>query len=1122
MRLYRVLVAMLFATAASVAGAANFSVSNPAEFQTALTTAQANGESDSISVAAGIYNLTSTLAYTAVSTENFGLVIDGTDSGLVALNGGSQLSILRIDTTAVTDDGGVFVEVLNMTFANGNAAGTPADGGALAIVMDDANQPAIFATIVTVRGSEFFDNVADGNGGAVYIRSPAVEGIYLDDLTFDGNAAGGDGGAAYVEGRFVGTPLEFNNIDFFDNTAQGSGGALYAGGFDVSSPPDGRASAIRLNDITFLGNASLGTAATDGGGGADLGSSGFIDITLTGFIDNQARAGGGLRIRPNFANITMVNSGFTGNVATEDGGAVWASDSFSAFVTITNNTIYGNTATNRGGGAFVEFDGGSNFVDFYNNIIYANTAQQGDGDDLYINNNSGGDQAGPVLLSHNVITDFTVTPGPVTEADNIDQDPLLANVSARPDPDPRLSAGSPAIDAGLNTAPSAPAFDFEGDSRPFDGNGDGTATIDIGIDESTGAVTPNADLAVVKTGSPNPVTGGDVLTYVVTVTNSGPGDATSVSMVDTLPTVLAVGSATPSQGSCAIDGSVVTCSLGSIVNGASATVTIVTATPAVEVTTVISNTATVSSTETDPNPANDSVTVDVSIVPAGPVLADLAVTKEAFYPTFTGNIAYMIAVTDNGPDDATGVVLTDTLPPGAEFVFADPTVGTCIHDTGVVTCDIGELANGETSDITISVLPPTVETETDITNTVTVTAAEEDPTPGNNTASVTTTIGPPVVDLSVSINSTPAEPMVNEQIRYDVNVANERLLISATATGVVVTIELPPGVTLVSVTPDQGTCDTDQGTITCSIGALAGGATTSVEVVVTAPGEAGAIFLSATVSSDTSDDNVDNNADSRSVTVIDSINIVVEGTSDGSGSLGWIDLLALLGATTLVAGLRRARGHAGTLALLAALPLGALLVADDAWAQGDWYMGAAIGQADIDYSAADLTSDLASFGWTIEDATVDNDGTAWKIYGGWSFNEYFALELGWVDLGKVDTRYSTTIAPNEIDDILADTLSVHPLTGDGFTAAAVVKWPLNDAFAIHAKAGLFAWNSETEVRVVEGGTGQVSGDDDGTEAMYGFGVEWKLNEQWSITGEWERYKLNEWLDAPTIGVRFTF
>ena len=457
--------------------------------------------------------------------------------------------------------------------------------------MDDANQPAVFATLVSVRGSEFFDSIADGNGGAVYIRSPAVEGIYLDDLTFDGNSAGGTGGAAYVEGRAFGTPLEFNNIDFFDNTAQVSGGALYAGGFDVSSPPDGRATSINLNDITFAGNESFGTAATDGGGGADLGASGFINITLTGFIDNAARAGGGLRIRPNFANVTMVNSGFTGNVASEDGGGFWASDSIFGSVTMTNNTIYDNTATNRGGGVFVEFGGSSSFADFYNNIIYANTAQQGAGDDLYVNNDSPPDIAGTVNIVNNDITDIEVTPGPATLTDNIDQDPLLVAINARPEPNPQLSSGSPAIDTGLNTAPSAPSTDFEGDSRPFDGNNDGTATIDIGIDEFTGAATPNTDLAIAKTGTPNPVTEGGNVTYTVTVSNNGPGDASSVSMVDTLPGLLAYVSATPSQGSCLEASGVVTCSLGSIANGANATVTIVAATPDVPDTTVVTNTA---------------------------------------------------------------------------------------------------------------------------------------------------------------------------------------------------------------------------------------------------------------------------------------------------------------------------------------------------------------------------------------------------------------------------------------------------------------------------------------------------------------------------------------------------
>ena len=310
-------------------------------------------------------------------------------------------------------------------------------------------------------------------------------------------------------------------------------------------------------------------------------------------------------------------------------------------------------------------------------------------------------------------------------------------------------------------------------------------------------------------------------------------------------------------------------------------------------------------------------------------------------------------------------------------------------------------------------------------------------------------------------------------------------------------------------------------TITCTFGDIPGGASIIVEVVVTAPGVAGTISLSAAVSSDTEDATLDDNVASESIVVIDVIDLVIEGASEGTGAVGWIELIALFGAIGAAAALRRSRGIVSVLVLVA-LPIAAMLVAEDAQAQNDWYIGAAVGKADIDYKAADLTSDLSSLGWTIENATVDHSDTAWKIYGGWSMNQYFALELGWVDLGKIETRYSTTIPPNEIDNILADTASVHPLTGDGVTVAAVLRWPFADNFAVHGKAGLFAWNSDVDVRVVQGGTGQVLIDDSGTDAMYGLGLEWKFIDRWSLTAEWERYQLNDWVDTPTIGVRFTF
>src|SRR5262249_21003329 len=80
-----------------------------------------------------------------------------------------------------------------------------------------------------------------------------------------------------------------------------------------------------------------------------------------------------------------------------------------------------------------------------------------------------------------------------------------------------------------------------------------------------------ADVSLTKTDSPDPVTVGSNLPYTITVSNGGPSTATGVTMTDALPAGVTFVSATPSQGNC--NGTAtVTCSLGSLNNGGSATV----------------------------------------------------------------------------------------------------------------------------------------------------------------------------------------------------------------------------------------------------------------------------------------------------------------------------------------------------------------------------------------------------------------------------------------------------------------------------------------------------------------------------------------------------------------------
>jgi uncharacterized delta-60 repeat protein/uncharacterized repeat protein (TIGR01451 family) len=128
-----------------------------------------------------------------------------------------------------------------------------------------------------------------------------------------------------------------------------------------------------------------------------------------------------------------------------------------------------------------------------------------------------------------------------------------------------------------------------------------------------------ADLSITKSGAPNPVVSGNQLTYTLTVTDNGPQDATGVTVTDPLPNSLHFNSVASTQGTCmrstttnpSPKGGTITCNLGNLANGASATITIVvtTTTPG-----TLTNTATVSGNETDPNPGNNSATATTTVI----------------------------------------------------------------------------------------------------------------------------------------------------------------------------------------------------------------------------------------------------------------------------------------------------------------------------------------------------------------------------------------------------------------------------------------------------------------------------------------------------------------------------
>ena len=184
--------------------------------------------------------------------------------------------------------------------------------------------------------------------------------------------------------------------------------------------------------------------------------------------------------------------------------------------------------------------------------------------------------------------------------------------------------------------------------------------------------------------------------------------------------------------------------------------------------------------------------------------ADLALAKTVSNatPNVGDTIAYIVTLSNSGPDSATNVQVTDPLPAGFSFVSAMPGQGTYNPSTGLWSVGTVHLVVPETLVILAQVVDPGSET-----NTATIIHSDQfDPNLANSTASVTVT--PQQANLAIvkSVNDT--TPQVGDTIVYTVTLANFG---PDAATHVQVTDPLPAGESFVSAMPSQGTYDPSTG-----------------------------------------------------------------------------------------------------------------------------------------------------------------------------------------------------------------------------------------------------------------------------------------------------------------------
>jgi uncharacterized repeat protein (TIGR01451 family) len=276
-------------------------------------------------------------------------------------------------------------------------------------------------------------------------------------------------------------------------------------------------------------------------------------------------------------------------------------------------------------------------------------------------------------------------------------------------------------------------------SPPDPNSADNTAT-------ATFTVHNRADLAVSKSvsttsGYSPQVEVGDSLTYTVTMTNLGPYQARGIVLSDSAPAGVTFTGCASTVGTCVWSGTSASLSLASLANGGTATLTIqATLNFGVADGSIVTNTASASATTFDPNLSNNSASASFTALNNSDLLLTQSETKLG-----SRQLKYTVSVKNQGKYLAKQVVLTDAIPSGSAFVSITPGVWSCtepgVGTHGTITCNLIREAVGATQTISfvVKVLTPG---SVLVSNTASVTAATNDPTPANNTSTLTLKVGP--------------------------------------------------------------------------------------------------------------------------------------------------------------------------------------------------------------------------------------------------------------------------------------------------------------------------------------------------------------------------------------------
>ena len=187
------------------------------------------------------------------------------------------------------------------------------------------------------------------------------------------------------------------------------------------------------------------------------------------------------------------------------------------------------------------------------------------------------------------------------------------------------------------------------------------------------------------------------------------------------------------------------------------------------------------------------------------------------------------------------------------------------------------------------------------------------------------------------------------------------------------------------------------------------------------------------------------------------------------------------------------------------------------------YLGVAFGQSQAsDLNAAEINATLASFGLGAV-TSVDDNGTPFKLFGGYRLSDNLAIEGGYTSFGEF-TSQSTIVSGG------SGTMNGE-WSGYSLNVAAVGLLPVGESLSIFGRAGLSFWDLEFDLAASgPGGSVSASESESGISPILGFGAMFNISSRFALRADFERHfgvgddstTGESDVDLMTIGAQFRF